>query len=195
VIGSPEERQGTARYLQALAQHWPFILGSVALAFAAAVLYLATAEDRYEAHADVLVTPVSLNDVSFVGLPVIRESGEGRGVLTAARLVETPQVANAARRQLRLRTSREELFDAVHVEPQEQSNIVTITAEAGSPRRAAAIANAFAVGVIAERTRIFQRDLRPIIRRLERRVAALPEGSRDAGEGRALADRLGSVPS
>ena len=118
-----EERQGTARYLQALAQHWPFIIGSVALALLAALLDLATADDRYEAHADILVTPVAINDTTFVGLPVIRESGEGRGVLTTARLVKTPQVADAARNKL-LRATREELFGSVHVEPQAQSNIV-----------------------------------------------------------------------
>ncbi len=193
VIGSAEERQGTARYLQALAQHWPFILGSVAFALTAAVLYLATAENRYEAHADVLVTPVAITDTTFTGLPVIRESGEGRGVLTAARLVETPQVGDAALRQLKLRTTREELFDAIHVEPQEQSNIVTITAETASAQRAAATANAVAAGLIAERTRIFQRELRPILRRLERRLNALPAETRDIGEGRALADRLGTL--
>ena len=188
-----EERQGTARYLQALAQHWPFIIGSVALALLAALLYLATAEDRYEAHADVLVTPVAITDETFVGLPVIRESGEGRGVLTAARLVETPQVADSAREQLRLQTTRDELFGSVHVEPQAQSNIVTITAEGESAERAAALANAFAVAVIAERTQIFQRELRQIVGRLSSRLAALPEGSRDEGEGRAVADRLGTL--
>jgi capsular exopolysaccharide synthesis family protein len=191
--GLGEERQGTARYLQALAQHWPFIIGSVGLAVLAALLYLATADDRYEAHADILVTPVAINDTTFVGLPVIRESGEGRGVLTAARLVETPQVADAARKQLRVRATREELFGSVHVEPQAQSNIVTITAEGGTAKQAAAVANAFAAGVIAERTRIFQRELGQVVGRLSRRLAALPETSRDVGEARAVAERLGTL--
>ena len=191
--GLVEERQGTARYLQALAQHWPFIIGSVALALLAAVLYLATADDRYEAHADILVTPVAINDTTFVGLPVIRESGEGRGVLTAARLVETPQVADAARDKLRVRATREELFGSVHVEPQAQSNIVTITAEGDTAEQAAALANAFAAGVISERTDIFQRELGQVVGRLSRRLAALPEESRDVGEARAVAERLGTL--
>ena len=188
-----EERQGTARYLQALAQHWPFIAGSVALAIGAAILYLATADSRYDAHADVLVTPVAVNDATFVGLPVIRESGEARTVLTVARLVETPQVADNVRRQLRLRATRDELFDSVRVDPQEQSNIVTITGESASAEEAAAIANAFAAGVISERTRVFQRQLRQIVTRLSRRLADLPAASRGEGEGRALADRLGEL--
>ena len=180
--GLVEERQGTARYLQALAQHWPFIIGSVALALLAALLYLATADDRYEAHADILVTPVAINDTTFVGLPVIRESGEGRGVLTTARLVKTPQVADAARDRLRVRATREELFGSVHVEPQAQSNIVTITAEGDTAEQAAALANAFAAGVISERTGIFQRELAQVVGRLSRRLAALPAESRDVGE-------------
>jgi non-specific protein-tyrosine kinase len=191
--GLEQERQGTARYLQALAQHWPFIAGSVVLALAAALLYLATVEERYEAQADVLVTPVAINDTTFVGLPVIRESGEGRGVLTAARLVETPQVAALVLDRLGLATPRDRLYASVHVAPQAQSNIVTITAEAASPERAAGLANAFARGVISERTRVFQRDLAQIVRRLSGRLGALPEGTRDEGEGRALADRLGTL--
>ena len=188
-----EERQGTARYLQALAQHWPFIIGSVALALLAALLYLATAEDRYEAHADILVTPVAINDTTFVGLPVIRESGEGRGVLTTARLVKTPQVADAARDKLRVRATREELLGSVHVEPQAQSNIVTITAEGDTAEQAAALANAFAAGVISERTGIFQRELAQVVGRLSRRLTALPVESRDVGEARAVAERLGTL--
>ena len=62
----------------------------------------------------------------------MRESGEGRGVLTAARLVETPRVAELRATAAEVGTSREDLFESVRVEPQEQSSIVTITAEADS---------------------------------------------------------------
>jgi capsular exopolysaccharide synthesis family protein len=187
------ERQGTARYLQALAQHWPFILGSVALALAAAVLYLASAEDRYQAHADVLVTPASPNDETFVGIAVIRDGGEGRAVLTAARLVKTPVVADAVRRRLALRTTRGDLLDSITVAPQEQSNIVTVTAEADTPTRAAQLANAFAAAMIAERTRVFQADLRQVVSRLSNRLEALPVATRNVGEGAAISDRLGGL--
>ena len=188
-----EERQGAARYMQALAQHWPFIVGTVVLAVLAAVVYVAMAEERYEAHADVLVTPVSPDNETFVGMPLIRESGQGRSVLTAARLVKAPQVADAVRERLGLGVPREELLGSVRVAPQEQSNIVTITAEAPTAQGAADVANAFAVAVIAKRTSVFQRDLRGVVQRLSKRLAALPEASRTVGEGRALADRLAAL--
>jgi capsular exopolysaccharide synthesis family protein len=188
-----EERQGTARYLQALAQHWPFILGSVALALVTALAFLGAAQPRYEAQADVLVTPVSADDESYVGIPVIRESGEGRSVLTAARLVETPQVADAVRARFGSRPAREELLNAVTVAPQAQSNIVTITGTGDNAEEAAAIANGFAGELIAERTRVFQRALNDTARRLSARLAALPANLRDVGEGRALSDRLATL--
>jgi tyrosine-protein kinase len=186
------ERQGTARYLQALGQHWPFIAASIAITLSAAIVYLTTAERRYEAHADLLVAPVPADDPTFVGLPVMREIGEGRSVLTAARLVETPEVADAVRTRLGV-SSRDELLAAITVAPQEQSNIVTVEASANSPERAAAIANAFAFAVRAERTRVFQAELRDVVARLESRLAKLPPGSRDVGEARALGDRLGAL--
>jgi tyrosine-protein kinase len=192
VSGAAAERQGTARYLQALAQHWPFIAASVAITVSAAIVYLTAAERRYEAHADLLVAPVPADDPTFVGLPVLREIGEGRGILTAARLVETPEVADAVRTRLGV-SSRDELLAAISVAPQEQSNIITVEASSSSPERAAAIANAFALAVRAERTRVFQAELRNVVDRLAGRLAKLPPGSRDLGEGRALGDRLGAL--
>lgn len=186
------ERQGTARYLQALGQHWLFIAGSALIALLAALAFLGASERRYEAHADLLVTPVPADDPTFVGLPVLREVGEGRGVLTAARLVETPQVADAVRAQLGV-GNRDALLDAVSVAPQEQSNIVTIRATAPSPQQAADIANAFAAAVRAERTRVFQAELRQVVARLTGRLADVPPAARDVGEARSLGERLGTL--
>jgi uncharacterized protein involved in exopolysaccharide biosynthesis len=51
-----EDRIESGRYLRALREHWPYIAGTVALAVAAAVLFVASAQKRYEADTDVLVT-------------------------------------------------------------------------------------------------------------------------------------------
>jgi len=47
--------------------------------------------------------------------------------------------------------------------------------------------------VRAERTRVFQSELRRVVARLEGRLASLPAASRDVGEARALGDRLGAL--
>ena len=55
-------------------------------------LYLAVADDKYRAEADLLVSPASQNDTALTGLPVIHESSDPtRDVETAARLVDEPR--------------------------------------------------------------------------------------------------------
>ena len=169
-----EPRRGVPRYLQALHQHWPYIVATVVLAVGAALAYAALAEERFSAQADILVAPVPAGDQTFTGFPVLREGVGARSVLTVARFVKTPQVADGAAKRLRLDVGRDELLDLVQVAPQEQSNIVTIKAEADSAVRAADVANAFADELLARRTSSFQRKLTGTITRLQRQLAALP---------------------
>src|SRR5688500_5018933 len=87
-------RQGSARYLRALREHWLLIAALVVLSVSAAIAYSVTADRRYEAGADILVTPVQSGDETFIGIAVLREAGvQARSVLTAARLLQTPQIA------------------------------------------------------------------------------------------------------
>ena len=91
------QSEGASRYLTALREHWLLILTLVAIA-SAARQSLAHGAKRYEAEAQVLVNPVSEGDTTFVGMPVIKESnGLTSGVLTAARLIQTPEVAEGVR--------------------------------------------------------------------------------------------------
>lgn len=188
VAGS--ERRGAPRYVEALREHWPFIVGTIALVVAATVVYSLAAEERYRAQADILVAPVSEDDETFIGIPVLRESGEARSVLTVARLLRSPQIADAVRQRLRLQIDREELLENVDVKPQEQSNVLTIEAEAGSARGAARLANAFADTLVARRTAAFQGDVNRVIGRLSTRLEQVARGS---PEREALSTRLGEL--
>ncbi|MGI8420859.1 MAG: hypothetical protein ACR2MU_01125, partial [Gaiellaceae bacterium] len=167
----------------------------VVLAVGAAAAYSFTAAKRYEAETDVLVTPVSSNDDTFVGISLLRESSDqSRAVLTAARLVRTPQVAEAVRAQLHSSLGRDALLAAISVTPLGQSNIVTIVGKSSTPQRAADIANAFAQQMIAARTATFQSQLQTIIRRLQAQLDALPPLTRSASAtGVAIAGRLGAL--
>jgi len=65
----------------------------VLLAVAAAAAYSVQADKRYEASADLLVTPVSTGDQAFVGFSLFREGIEAaQSVVTAARVVLSPEV-------------------------------------------------------------------------------------------------------
>jgi polysaccharide biosynthesis transport protein len=187
------ERSSGARYVGALREHWLLIFFLVALTTGTAALYSLTAAKRYEASADVLVSPIPPGDETYVGIPVLRESSQSRSVLTAARLVETPEVADAVKEKLNLSESRGQILGAIHVEPQEQSNFVTIVATAGSPEAAARLANAFADELIASRTSVFQGYVKDQIDRLEKKVAAMTTLQIEAGNAAALQERIGEL--
>ena len=53
-----EERRGAVRYLHAIRQHWRLVALLVVGSVAAAWIFVATAEKRYEASVDIVITPV-----------------------------------------------------------------------------------------------------------------------------------------
>jgi capsular exopolysaccharide synthesis family protein len=139
----------------------------------AAIAYVATADKVYKADADLLVTPVTGDDPTLTGLPLLRESADPtRDVETAARLVTTRDVAARAKRQLHLADPPSGLLHKVEAEPVAQSNIVSITASASSAKLARDLANAFADGVVAERSEELRRSIDQRIPRLRERVSS-----------------------
>lgn len=191
------EREGAARYLQALREHWLLIAAIVVAAVAAAVFYSATAQKRYQASTDVLITPVSTSDNTFVGIGLLRESSDqSRSVLTAARLVKTPEVAARVKEDLGLADSPEHILKGITVTPLGQSNIVSVGAEESSPSLAADLANAFADQTIALRTERFQDELTTTINRLRAQLRALgpnPSTTESTALEQRIADLSGLV--
>jgi succinoglycan biosynthesis transport protein ExoP len=193
VNGFAEDRQGGARYLVAIREHWPLVVLIVVAAVSAAFVYSRTAEKRYEAEADILVTPIAGNDEVFIGIPLIRESGQSRAVLTVARLIRTPGIAEGVRERIATDKSRDELLASIEVTPQEQSNVATVVATSNDADEAAAIANAFADELVDERTAAFQRELLAVIERSQARVDAIPLAERSFGEAVVIQQRLGQL--
>ena len=185
-----EERVESGRYLRALREHWPYVLGTAVFAVVAAVLFVSTAHKRYEAGTDVLVTPVPSD--TYVGIPLLRESDVSRAVVAAARIVTSPQVADRVNARLGLHTSRRALLSHVNVTPQEQSSIMTITGSASTPSQAARLANAFADALIAERSAELQVEVRASVARLSQQLQTL-RASGNAPEVAALATQLSGV--
>ena len=168
------QREGASRYLTALREHWLLILTLVAVAVGSAAAYSLTAPKRYKAEATILVNPVGEADTTFVGMPVIKESnGLTSGVLTAARLIQTPEVAEGVRKRYRFDMSRNALLGSIDVKPLSQSNIIAIQATAGSASRAAAIANAFAAQLLRQRSNQFRSAVNSTITRLHARLDGL----------------------
>lgn len=169
--------------LAALRDRWRLIAVFTLIAVIAAGAYSLVATPRFEAEADVLITPIPGNDTTFLGMGLLRESSDqSRGVLTAARLVRTPEVAKRVAADVGS-TSPERLLDSIEVTPIGQSNILSITGTGTTPEAAIAIANGFASAVVNYRSELFQTELESTISRLEAIVSGISTdvpGSTDA---------------
>lgn len=169
---------------------WLAVLTLVAAGTAAAVGYGLTAPKRYRATAQLLVSPVSLSDPTFTGLDVLRDTGGKRtAAASAAALLRSPQVADVVRADLGLARSRDSLLKALDAHVVDSSNVVAVTVEDTSAAGAAQLANAFADGLVKQRTAGFQSQLAGTIRRDEELLQAMLPASR-VSAGAELQKRL-----
>jgi tyrosine-protein kinase len=150
----PVEEVGLRRYIETLRERVWIVVAAVVITTGIAIAYVVTANKVYKAEADLLVTPISSTDTPLVGLPglIPPSSDPTRDVETASRLVTNVEVAARAKHELKSSESPRQLLDKVEAAPVATSNIVAVTAEAGSPTDARDIANAFATEAVAEQT-------------------------------------------
>ena len=165
-------------WLDRVRRRAPAIVALAAVAAGAAAVYSLTATKRYEARAELLVSPLPAGDRTFEGFSLPREGSAAAE--TVARLVRTPEIAEAVRAQLGLRGS----VSSYRIDG---SQLVAVVGKASSPARAAQLANGFAGALVVERTSRFQTTLVAVIRRLRARIRG---GVGNAAERRALARRL-----
>src|SRR6185312_6827670 len=187
------QREGASRYVGALREHWLLILMLVIVAVGSAAAYSYTAKKKFKADADVLVTPQG-SDI-YPGLPVIRDTnGLTSGVLTAARLIQTPQVADRVRaRHPEFGLSRDGLLGSISVDPLSQSNVIAIVSTARSADRAANIANAFANEFTSLRAQQFNSALDQARSRLRAQVNSLPASQQNSPAASDLRAQLASL--
>jgi len=190
-VNPRSERREAVRYAHAIRQHWLLIVTLVAVAVGVAFLYVTTTTKQYEASVDLVVTPVAANDETFQGLSLFRQSVDSSSsVVTAARVFNSAEI----RRPVYEKLAEKAAGVSFKVEPLSQADIVSIIATAPGADRAAEAANTFADTAVAERTALFQSDLRAQIDRLERRLRAVPSAQREANfEYAALAQRVGEL--
>jgi uncharacterized protein involved in exopolysaccharide biosynthesis len=146
------------------------VLAIVAIFVGIAAAYAFLAPDRYEARADLLVTPAQGND-ELAGLGLLADT-QADAAVTAAALVETPAVARAV--ATRLRMTESEARGAVDAHRVDGSNVVRIVGNSSDPARAAQIANAFADETVSALSARFQSELQFRIKRLTDQLQGMP---------------------
>ena len=173
------EEAGLRRYLTTIRDRWWLIVLCTALCTLAAAAYVATAEKVYEAHADLLVTPVSSSDDVYAGLGLIQSSNDPtRDVSTAARYVEALPVARRVKSSLKLPGSAEQILGKIQAEPLAQSAVVTVTASDDTPQGAARLATAFAAETVRLRTEQLRAQIDRTLPVLRKSLAAVPPAER-----------------
>ena len=183
------ESEGLSYYLTLLRSKLWFIVVIIALCVVAAIISLAQAERVYQSTADLLITPVSSDNATLLGLGLPTASGDpSRDIQTTARLIRTQAVAGRVVRRLHLDLTPRQLLDNVDATPVATSDVVTIAARANDPNRAAAIANAFAAASVADRTQRMREQLDIVIPQLRQQLSRLQPSERDARE--AISQRL-----
>lgn len=154
-------------YLRAIRAHKIAFIAIVAAALLGALLWLVIRSPTYEATAQLLVTPLPQDDQEFLGFELLRDSGDPtRTVQTAATLVESRVAAEATARQLGGDWTADKVLDAISIQPEGESNIVAVTAQADDPQLAARIANTFAATSLATRAKALRAQIDQELKRL-----------------------------
>jgi Mrp family chromosome partitioning ATPase/capsular polysaccharide biosynthesis protein len=188
------QREGPlAPYVRAIRSHVPLVIAIWLAVIAGSVGGVVLRTEVYEASAQLLVTPVPAEDRSFLGLPVVRESGDPtRTLQTAATLADSHEAGAEAARQIGGDWTAEKVMDAIEVQPLGESSILAVEAQTDDPKGAALLANMFASSVIDVRSRELRRAARVAI--LETR-AQLAEPNLPAGVAEDLSRRLSDLRS
>jgi Mrp family chromosome partitioning ATPase/capsular polysaccharide biosynthesis protein len=191
---SSTEGSDVRRYLGALRQHAFLIIFLVVLGVGASFLVSETSAKRYKASADVVVTPVSSSDSTFVGINVFRDSSDqSRAVLTLARFLSSRGTALLAKQVLHSPLSASSLLSRISVQPIGQADIVSITATAPTPTAASAIANGFAQAMIRQRNAAFQAAVATQITRIRQYLKTLPSAVQNSTQAVTLQQRIAQL--
>jgi len=182
-------------YLRAVRDHWRLVALVTFAALVGSLLVIAINPREYEATAEILISPLGRDDDTFIGLDLLRDSGDPtRNVQTAAALLDSPEAAERTARRLGGGFDGTRILRAVRVEPQGESNVLDVTATAEDPELAARVANTFAMVSLELRQNRLQSQLDALIEQLEdrRRAEALaPDGGGEATT--TLAERLSQL--
>lgn len=167
-------RSSVGSYVRAIRQH-PLLIAAVVLAaLVASLLYTAVRSSQYHATAQILVTPVPTGSTYPTGLSVLRDSADPTMTIeTAAALVRSQDAAALAASRLGHGWTANKLLSAVSVAPQGGTDVLDVTATAGSSAAATRIANTFAAASVDAQTTALHRQIDAAIASLSAQRAAL----------------------
>lgn len=171
---SPVAAGVAASYGRAIRSH-PWLLTCVfVVVLAAGVAWAFVRSPSYQATARVLVNPLPQSDTTFLGLPLLRDSGDPTTNLeTAATLIDSTQAATLTARRIGHGWTDQRVEGAVNVQPEGASQIVDVVATAASPSLAAQLANTFTTAALEVRAAQLQAAVAQDINAIQGQLASI----------------------
>ncbi len=188
-VSRSEAPAGTlSAYARAIRRNWVIASLVTLTAVASSIAWLSVRESRYEATAQVLVSPLSPADPTYFGLQLIRDSGDDptRVLRTASTIVRSPQAAQRTAALMGRPWNPKQVLDSVEVVPQGQSSILEVTARANEPRETARLANTFTREALAVRRDLLRRQINGTLSELRGR-------QEEGGPGTGLSGRISQL--
>ncbi|HWH10004.1 MAG TPA: AAA family ATPase [Solirubrobacteraceae bacterium] len=151
-------------YLRALRARKLMTVAITLVAIAAAGFMLSRRHPSYVATTQMLVTPLAQNDQTFIGINLVRDSGDPtRTIQTAAALIGSVGAAQLTAARVGQGLTAEQVESDVTIIPVGQSNLVAITATAGTGRLAAQLATSYAEQSLYLRNAAIRRQIGALI--------------------------------
>jgi succinoglycan biosynthesis transport protein ExoP len=176
--------------LRIVRRRWLLIVFLTAVVTAAAVAVSLRSAREYEATAKLLLGQSQGIDALVTGQPSTGSSDPERDINTHVELVTVDGVARAVKGELALPDDVDSLSRRAHASVEGNSNIIQLSVRDRNPRRAAAIANAFAEQYVLFEQRSVQVSIEQAATLVRRKYATLQPTERRSPEGRQLKARL-----
>ena len=176
------------------ARKW-LIAAIVVAAGALALVASLTQSDRYQASADLIFGRTTNADAIITGGATDVAEDPVRAAATNLALASLDTVATRVKQRFRGSATVDEIRSAVSIHSQGESDVVSVTAEWSSPEQAAAIANAFATEIVAQRRETAQADIQRGIDALKARVPAAPTSAAERTSAATIEGKITDLES
>jgi non-specific protein-tyrosine kinase len=187
VNANDETQVSPLDYLRPVWRFKWFALLIVVVATAATYMYTNREPKKYESSTQLYVGQSDIDQL-LSSTQAGSSSTDQRTLANQARLITTPQVATAVDKFLKLGRTTDDLLASISVHPDTDADFLTIVATAGTPRGAAALADAFAHEYLRVRTNTAQHEAKSQLTITKATLARTPTSNRLARS--ALKDRI-----
>jgi capsular polysaccharide biosynthesis protein len=155
------QQSGVTAIRRSVVRRWPAVVLVVLIALAAAIASATSRSSSYQARAELLIVPLSQDNQIYFGTGLLRDAGDpGLTADSAAEVLHSQDIARATAASIGNGMTPSSVLNSVQLRPSLETNVLQITATAGSPAEASHLATAYVNSVMAVRARSAATDIK-----------------------------------